>query len=92
MDEPEVLDDPDIEGDVSERPLVATSIRANESLAEWKIDTVYLRLGVLPPYYRPSVSMISLTETLPQADVMPSYKIQEAIELPWKELKNVEAS
>lgn len=34
MDEPEVLDDPDIEGDVSERPLVATSIRANESLAE----------------------------------------------------------
>ena len=55
-------------------------------------DVVYLWLGVLPPYHRPSILTTSLTEISPQANVMLSYKIPEAIELLGTKLKNAEAS
>jgi len=53
-------------------------------------DVVYLWLGVLSLYYHPSVWVISLT--LPQANVMLSYKIPEAIELLRTKLENAQGS
>ena len=73
-----------------------TTFELNETLyseAELEdTDVVYLWLGVLSPYYQPSVSMIPLTEIPPQANVMLSYKIPEAIELLGTKLNNAEAT
>ena len=43
--------------------------------------------GVLP-HYRPTVSIVSRTKVLPQTNAVLSYKIPQAIELHWVELKN----
>ena len=66
----EDLEDLDLENDdeeASKKPLV-TTFELNETLyAEAELedtDVVYLWLGVLSLYDHPSVSMVSLTETL----------------------------
>ena len=90
----EDLDLEDEDEEASKKPLV-TTFELNETLyAEAELedtDVVYLWLGVLSLYYHPSVSMVSLTETL-QANVMLSYKIPEAIELLRTKLENAQAS
>ena len=92
----EDLDDLDLEDDeTSKKPLV-TTFELNETLyAEAELEdteVVYLWLGVRPLYHPRPVSTVLLTEILPQANVMLSYKIPEAIELLATKLTNAEGS
>ena len=90
------MEDLDLEDNVASNKPLVTTFELNETLyAEAELedtDVVYLWLGVLSPNRRPSALVFLLNKILPQANVMLSYKIPEAIELLGIKLKNAEAS